>query len=171
MRKIAILVSIIVLALYSCSDSKTKKPVSDEVKTEVKIKKVKTLAERKEEGKEVRKELNNYLKQIPENLVFKEAVVNAMGIKKSVFHAENVDEEARNTIEKWLDEQLKDMVAAKWEKTQLQDDDVISGMTYNSYSLKKAQDGDSSQSDMLNLTSVYSPDNMTYTIFVKPYAI
>ncbi len=175
MKKLAILVSILALVIFSCKDSKSKKTkpesISSEVKSEVKVKKVTTLEERKEEGKIARTELNDYLKQIPENLVFKESVVNTMGIKKYVFVAENLDEIAISDLDKWLTEQMNFMVADKWERSQLQENDVISGMIYNSYSFKRPQRGESGMVDMFSLTSVLSPEQKTFTIFVKAYVL
>ncbi len=174
MKKITLLLSIIALSIYSCGDSKSKNVEDEKVKTETivkKIKKVKTLAERKEEGKVVRTELAEHLKEIPENLVFKESVVNAMGLKKSVFEAEIVDEETNSLIEKWLQEQLSNMEADGWEKSQLQENDVISGIIYNSYSMKRVQGGESTVIEMFSLTSAYAPNLETYTIFVKAYLL
>lgn len=173
MKNIAILLSIIALSLNSCknSDSKTKISESEEIPATVEVKKVKTPEELEEEGNMVRAELKAYFNEIPESFKFKESLVNAMGVRKSVFIAENVNEEAKKQLDKWVQEQSKELVNKNWEKIVLRDNEMISGMLYNSYSFKKLQGGESSLKDIVSLTSVYNTEKETYTIFVKPYTV
>lgn len=173
MKKLTIIIAVLSIILSSCGDSnsKAKDSVNEKANTVVKKKEIKTIEQRKEAGIAVRAELNKYLKEIPENLVFKESLVNAMGIKKTVFVAENVDAETKIQLDNWVIEESEKLVKANWEKILLQDRVMVSGMEYNSYSFKKAQGGESTATDMLSLTSVHSPDKETFSIFIKPYSL
>ena len=173
MKKMFLALTITTFLLVACGDNNSKKTKETKIEQQKtpKKKEVKTIAQRKKEGKVVRTELSKYITNIPESLVFKEAIMNNAGIKKSVFFAENVDEEQKMKLDSWVLDQIKKLENDSWEKLLLQDNVVISGMTYNTYSFKKAQGAESSIVDMLSLTSVYSPDKKSYTIFVKPYTL
>lgn len=169
MKKL-LLLTLAVFTLVSCGDSNSKKTEKDSTEKIIK-KKVKTLAERKKEGKAVRAELSTSLTEIPKNLVFSNAIMNASGIKKSSFIAENVDEATKNTLDTWFKKQSDDLVAANWEKIVLQEDVTVLDLLTNSHSYRKAQGGDSILTDMLSLSTVYDPKRKTYTLYVKPYTI
>lgn len=170
MKKL-ILLALAIFTLVSCGDSNSKKADNNKTEKTIKTKKVKTVAERKEEGKTVRTELSTYLIEIPEEMVFFNSILNAGGIKKSAFIAENVDEATKNKLDSWFKKQSDDLVAANWEKIVLQEDVTVFDMLTNSHSYRKAQGGDSILTDMLSFSTVYNPKAKTYTLYVKPYTI
>ncbi len=174
MKKLPILVMVLSIMLWSCGDANKKETKTNDKKENTELpkkKKVKSLEQRLEEGKIVRTELERYDLQIPKNLIFKETLINAMAFKKSTFITDAIDETTKIELENWFKKQSEDLVNLKWEKTLLQKNDTISGMLFNSYSFKRAQGGESTLNDMLNLASVYNPAKKTYTIYVKPYVI
>lgn len=172
MKKL-LLLTLAIFTLVSCGDSNSKKTEKDKTEKSEKTikKKIKTLKERKEEGKTARAELSTYLMEIPENLVFSNAIFNASGIKKSSFIAENIDEAAKIKLDDWFKKQSDDLVTASWEKIVLQEDVTVLDLLTNSHSYRKAQGGDSILTDMLSLSTVYDPKRKTYTLHVKPYTI
>ena len=174
MKKLTVLIPILLLIFWSCKNEnpKTKKQDGrEQIETlEPKKKQPKSLVEIKKEGKIVRMQLEKYGLQIPENLIFKETLINAMAFKKSTFIADNVDEAMKNDLDNWYHKQMDELVVSKWEKIPLQKDKIVSGVLFNSNSFKRAQAGTSSVSDMLSIGTVYDPKGV-YIVYIKPYVI
>ena len=174
MKKLTVFIAILLLIFWSCRNENPKTKKQDESeqieKLEPKRKKVKNMKERRKEGKIVRTQLEKYGLQIPENLIFKETLINAMAFKKSTFIADNVDEAMKNDLDNWYHKQMDELVVSKWEKIPLQKDKIVSGVLFNSNSFKRAQAGTSSVSDMLSIGTVYDPKGV-YIVYIKPYVI
>ncbi len=174
MKKLTVFIAILLLIFWSCKNENPKTKKQDESeqieKLEPKRKKVKNMKERRKEGKIVRTQLEKYGLQIPENLIFKETLINAMAFKKSTFIADNVDETMKNELDNWYHKQMDELVVSKWEKIPLQKDKIVSGVLFNSNSFKRAQAGTSNVSDMLSITTIYDPKGV-YIVYIKPYVI
>ena len=177
MKKVFVVIGVLSVMLWSCGDNKVKE--NKDSQTEVQEKKIErkakkttvTLSERKEAGKEVRASFEKYSLKLPEQLLFKSTIIDANSFKKTTFVAENVDEKLRKELDNWLELQVKDFVADKWDKVRLQKDEKLEGLVFNSYSFKKEQGGKSTLFDVISLATVFDASRSSYIVYVKPYVL
>ena len=120
MKKLIVLLAILSMIVSSCGDKRSKQEqtredanIQDSIITVTKKqpKPIKTIAQRKEEGKEVRAELAKFKLQIPDTLLFSESTINNMSFKKYVFVVDIVDESLKKQLDTWVTKQSNDFLS------------------------------------------------------------
>lgn len=168
------LLSFFVLSSCKNESKKTEQKGAPAVEQNVKVKKVKKIKSPEElqaEEKEVVKDLLAFGVKVPENMNFKESLINNFGYKKSVFEIKDIDEADKNTLDQWYQNQVNQLKKEHWEAETIQKDKNISGSVFNMTQFKKAQGGQSTLSDVLQISTAYLPKQKTYLITFKPYEI
>ncbi len=173
MKNIVFLSLLSVFVLSSCKNE-PKKPEQKEnatVEQKVIVKKVKSPTELKAEEKEVVKDLLAFGVEVPENMQYKESLINNIGYKKSVFERKDIGEADKNALDQWYQNQVNQLKKNAWDAEIIQKDENISGSIFNMTQFKKAQGGKSTLSDVIQISTAYLPKQKTYLITFKPYEI
>lgn len=165
------LLSFFVLSSCKSEPKKTEQKEEPAVEQKVNVKKVKSPKELKAEEKEVVKDLAALGVEVPDNIQYKESLINNFGYKKSVFERKDVEEGDTNVFDQWYQNQINQLKKEGWEAETIQKDENISGSIFNMTQFKKAQGGDSTLSDIIQISTAYLPKHNTYLITFKPYEI
>jgi hypothetical protein len=145
-------------SIFSCDSSQVKKKASK--KTVKKYRSLKTKAVMMERLKE-------FGFKIPEKLEF-EKIKKKTSRYTAYFKAENLDEAAIKELDSWYIQQISDLVAVKWKKRAIRENDTIVGLTVNHHLFYRPKGGKSSLSNSIDLSSSYSTRAKSYSLYISP---